>query len=291
VLSCTKGYDFRIFPLTCDRFGYFSLKPGEPFAVDVAVGGEKDGHHRNFFIDESRNTVVTIFVELLLGFTVSWEPPGPEFWQYGVDAGAERRAAAVWYVVESKPPVKEGGLLTLGQKYESEKPFVEPPSLLVSGVSLDRLRIMEAVDVRKEDFEDLLWQALTISKCTFDVAESEMLELFGDDSHLTLLVDEAGQTTLGYCHYFLYTERGELYFWIEFLVVAESFRGKNCGKELMRWALAYAEDAGCRAVRLQSREPKLPWYRSLGFETTDEPTEKRLWPMQLLLPRRVWAKG
>jgi len=286
VLSCTQGYDFRIFPVNCDRTGYFTLKDGDPSAVEAAVGGEEDGHHRNFHIEEAKGAVVSIYVELLCGLAESWAPPGPAFWQLGVDAGASRRAAVVWYVLEGQ--AREAVAVSITEFPDRERPFDERSA---KGVDPAAYRIMEDVDVRKEDFEDVVWQALSLSKKTFDIDQAEMLELLSDDTHLTLLVDRTGQTTVGYCQYFLYTSKGDLFLWVEFLLVAEELRGKNLGKLLMRWAAAHAEDAGCRAIRLNSRDPKLPWYRALGFELTGRQTDKGLWPMELLLPRRPWARG
>lgn len=57
-------------------------------------------------------------------------------------------------------------------------------------------------------------------------------------------------------------------FWIEDVVVDDSFRGKGIGKELMVFALEFAKSTGAKSVDLTSRPSRVAankLYQDLGF--------------------------
>jgi len=58
-------------------------------------------------------------------------------------------------------------------------------------------------------------------------------------------------------------------FWIEDVVVDESYRGKGIGKDLMKSAIDFAISKGARSVDLTSRPDRVAankLYRELGFD-------------------------
>jgi ribosomal protein S18 acetylase RimI-like enzyme len=75
-------------------------------------------------------------------------------------------------------------------------------------------------------------------------------------------------------------------FWIEDVVIDESQRGKGLGRELMLFAIGYAESLGAGSIMLTSRPSRVAankLYVELGFERYETNVYK------LTIPTIIWA--
>mmetsp|Transcript_126758 Transcript_126758/g.370488 ORF Transcript_126758/g.370488 Transcript_126758/m.370488 type:complete len:903 (+) Transcript_126758:127-2835(+) len=63
IVSSSLGFEWRCYPKAVER-GLSKLPPGKKNNVETAIGGKKDGHGRNFRVEEPAFTVVTISVWL-----------------------------------------------------------------------------------------------------------------------------------------------------------------------------------------------------------------------------------
>lgn len=133
------------------------------------------------------------------------------------------------------------------------------------------------VDTR-DDCQKLITQAEAMSERAFP-NQFTMEDLTGD-VHLTLLV--SSEDVLGYCLYKVRDQERAL--WVEQIAVSEYLRGKGLGRDLMRWARARAEAAGCTSLRLNSRNRALGFYTQLGFSVLADATSPGCRTMELRLP-------
>ena len=101
----------------------------------------------------------------------------------------------------------------------------------------------------------------------------EIAEIVGSPAtRLFLARDGAGGPIVGTLTLALFRTPTGIRAWIEDVIVAEEARGRRCGEELTRAALAAAAAAGARTVELTSRpsrEAANRLYQRLGFTTRD----------------------
>lgn len=115
----------------------------------------------------------------------------------------------------------------------------------------------------------LLRQAHALGSETFD--KPFCLEGFSGNRHITLAVTSTYKEVLGYCLYYTARDDGPdrgadaQMLWIEQLVVRGGFRRRGLGKRLMASAEAHARQAGCWAVKMQSKDRAWPFYLGLGY--------------------------
>ena len=106
------------------------------------------------------------------------------------------------------------------------------------------------------------------SKAPAVVSERVKALLADPNSHLFVVADEGGQCvgmlTLGF--YIAPTGKKA---WIEDVVVDETARGQGIGKELVRFAIAHAQEQQADALMLTSNPARIAankLYQALGFE-------------------------
>lgn len=116
----------------------------------------------------------------------------------------------------------------------------------------------------------LLRQAHALGCETFDKPFD--IDGFAGTRHITLVVTSTYKQVLGYCLYYTARDDGpqqganQQMLWIEQLVVRDGLRRCGLGRRLMASAEAHARQAGCWAVKLQSKDRAWPFYRVLGYE-------------------------
>lgn len=101
-------------------------------------------------------------------------------------------------------------------------------------------------------------------------------EAIAADANNELVIAEAGGRAVGVLQltFIPYlTHQGSWRALIEGVRVCSSARGQGIGRALFKWAIARAEERGCRLVQLttdKSRSDAKRFYESLGFEATHE---------------------
>jgi len=308
IVSCTRVYSFKVFPVKVDESGMARLVRGDPRAVLAAVGGEKHGRDKAFCIEEEPGATVQIFVEVLdnfaamLGTTVSLAGRG---------AAGTFRGVAVWYTAvqggrhaarleEPAVPPSELPPSTEPQAgdqlpYSGKPPRTSPWEvvLLADADSPEGLQALcdHALSLEHasrpllaEAVRELLQQVPVLS--SEDVAmEAEPLEW--GYKRTALLVDAGGSAVLGYCLWVDGdSEDDDGFMRILHLAVLEAFRGEGLGRVLVRWAVARVAARGGRGVRLQSVDTAVSFYEAFGFKVRRALVARvRGVPMELRLPR------
>jgi len=64
VISSQLGFDWRGYPKTVNKYGICLLPRGASNSMEVSIGGKRDGHGRNFRVEEPAFSIVTISVWL-----------------------------------------------------------------------------------------------------------------------------------------------------------------------------------------------------------------------------------
>jgi len=243
LVSCTRLFSFRVFPVNAGADGFFRIPFENPGIAAAGTGGEGSGHGSNFFIEEEAGRAVTIHAELVDG------TPN----------------AAVWYSFAQNP--NSGKLVRLSQGRDQQRPTFAAPSHLQAQSCDDRdvvpskVHVIADVEGNQESFRDLIYQARHLSETVFD-ERFYIRDLTGGD-HLTLLVDSTCKNMVGFCYYYMPPEG---FLWIEHLAVPERFQGRGLGRKLMEWARTRADRSKCSSVRLNAFLSAIPFYKAVGFQ-------------------------
>jgi len=323
VISCVKGFSFRVFPVRVDHRRMARLKCGDPSAVAASIGGEKSGCDMHFYIEEPPDTVVSIYVELLDGFAAML---GTTVSAEGHGAAGTLRGAAVWYALEhsglasqnvaalSEPPKRQRPQNGLAHSVDEEETAAQALDKSSQGkegrnrVRASPWEVMIIADAdNPEDLQALCSRVLSLGEgdsWRFQEAVGELMHQVpvldtGDftmeaEPHrfgykrMTLLVDASGTTVLGYCLWVEHSEATKGFMWILHLAVLEAFRGEGLGRVLIRWAVARVASGGGKGVRLKSVDSAVLFYEAVHFQVrTDLAARVRGIPMELRLPRGV----
>jgi len=291
VISCTRQYNFRIYPVDVRRRvplqapkqsdhwdGMFQLAAGDPSAVISAAGGEKDGHSCNFYINEATGVTVTIFVEVMNGYAADWKLLGKRGGAAGTSHGV-----AVWYEVVPglSPHFSCMSLVQSRRKQQPKDVLVLPRSEANPYYAcMDEVRIVEDAD-SQEHCQEYVSQAIKISDNTF-IKHHGHKDL-ASGWHMTLLVDDTRDITLGFCIYIVSAKENNM--WVNHLAVTENLRCRGYGKALVSWAVIKAQRSECTSIRLNSLPGASKFYEPLGFRFLEEGNLDGLLPMELKLPQ------
>jgi len=131
------------------------------------------------------------------------------------------------------------------------------------------MKIREIRTFREEEYKAVLNLLPRLGAHVKLPSEEDFRKILeSENSHLFLLEAESGEITgmLSIGKYFVPTG---MKVWIEDVVVDEKYAGKGYGRQLMVYALDYAEKFGAANVELTSRPARVAankLYQKLGFE-------------------------
>lgn len=249
IVSCTRKFDFRVFPRQAGPDGFFRLTSGDTVGMPVNVGGKNTGHGCNFLIEETPGTVVTIFVKIPRGFR-------------GLSLDGN---AAVWYNAEYtlKGELTDNHQIPiLTQSLDRQKPVqLRTKTIKIANelVEIDKVKILQ--DIEKDPaMKPLVFQARKISEDTF-CDRFRIRDLKGQ-RHLTVMVDIERKHVLGYMYYWLAEENS---LWLDNFALRKRCRSMGLGQALAHWLLDQAKKEGCSVVRALALNKVAGFYERLGF--------------------------
>lgn len=290
LVSSTRGYSFRVFPLETYSHQPLRLVCGDPSAVPAGVGESDDGEDLEFHISENPGSVVSIYVELMSGAALK---SGPKDGKRG--PGGTRHGIAVWYVLDINPYHVSAALPLYNETN------CMPRNSLKAGPRKDKITaftsleglppldmIPDARSLRPRLAAELIGQAIAISKATFD--KNAMPIDLSPQKRVALLATPARDCVIGYCLASLSNSRSME---LDQLAISEEYRGRQLGRLFLREILRFAVCFGSRMVELWSTVDARGFYERFGFvevlDVDPVPEMEQFWGPLVRMRVDAWA--